>query len=386
MSDPLRPPPTIALVRQRYNAAGGAERFVSRAIAALQAQGAEITLITRRWEQDSPFALLRVNPFYMGNVWRDWSFARGVARLLRQQPFALVQSHERLADCDIFRAGDGVHATWLAQRRRDMGWWGRLALALNPYHHYTLAAERRMFASPRLRAVICNSHMVQQDIHTRFAVPLERLPVIYNGVDLEQFHPRLRLQRQPMREQLGLPSAALVLLYVGSGFARKGVAAAIQGLAHSGRADVQLVIAGRDKHAPRYERLARQSGVAAQVHFLGPRQDVAALYGMADALILPTRYDPFPNVTLEAMASGLPVLTTLQCGAAELIEQGVHGYVCDAPDTQALARQIASLSIEQCARMGEAARQRVAPYPSERMAGQLLALYQRLLASPTPPA
>ena len=183
--------PRVALVRSRYDPAGGAERFVRNAMAALRAQGASITIVTREWPRHEGGALI-VDPFHVGRLWRDWSFAREACRAMATRHFDLVQSHERIACCDIYRAGDGVHAQWLQERARVQSPAARLATRLSPHHRYVLAAERALFASPRLKAVICNSDMVRREIFDRFATAPERLVLIRNAVDAKVFHPGLR--------------------------------------------------------------------------------------------------------------------------------------------------------------------------------------------------
>ena len=106
----------VALVRQRYSAHGGAERFIERALGALSEQGVAVTVLAREWTGD-PGRVIRCDPFHIGRLWRDWSFARAVCREIARRPFDFVQSHERIACCDIYRAGDGVHAQWLHNRR-----------------------------------------------------------------------------------------------------------------------------------------------------------------------------------------------------------------------------------------------------------------------------
>ncbi|TMG75448.1 MAG: hypothetical protein E6H75_10225 [Betaproteobacteria bacterium] len=165
----------LALVRQRYSAYGGAERFIERALGALGGQGVAVTVLAREWIGD-PGGLVRCDPFYVGRLWRDWGFARAVCREIARRPFDLVQSHERIDCCDIYRAGDGVHAQWLENRRAALGPLRRFGLALNPYHRYVLAAERRVFASPRLRAVICNSRMVRDEIRARSSSTTASIP------------------------------------------------------------------------------------------------------------------------------------------------------------------------------------------------------------------
>jgi len=370
----------IALIRQRYTAFGGAERFVTNALEALKSQGAHLTLVTRQWQAQAGLDAVICNPFYLGSLWRDWGFARAVCRELARRDFDLVQSHERIACCDVYRAGDGVHAQWLANRRAALGAVGRLALALNPHHRYVLAAERGLFESPRLRAVICNSRMVKEEIRRHFGVDEDKLHVIYSGVDTAAFHPGLRTQhRQAVRERHGIPTDALVFLHVGSGFERKGIARLLAALARLPGAARALIV-GKDKHLERYQRLADHLGLAGRAYFTGGLTDVKPCYGAADVFCLPTLYDPFPNAALEAMASGLPVVTSTQCGAAELIEPGRNGYVCDALDVTALADAMRRAA-ERSSEMGVAARRTVEPLTLAAMSACLVGLYQKLLGA-----
>ncbi|MEW5943829.1 MAG: glycosyltransferase family 4 protein [Pseudomonadota bacterium] len=375
-------PLKIALIRQRYTAFGGAERFVARAMEALKAQGAELTIVTRQWTPDNETRALICNPFYLGSLWRDWSFARCVGRTLARRDFDLVQSHERIACCDVYRAGDGVHREWLAQRRRVLGRLARLGIALNPYHRYVLAAEKRLFGSPRLKAVICNSNMVKEEIRHYFDVPEAKLHVIYSGVDTTAFHPGLKaLHREPVRRQFGIPSDAPLFLYVGSGFERKGLPALLEAL--SGLPDnAHLLVVGKDKRLDAFQARAEKLGLAQRAHFAGGQRDVGPFYGAADMLVLPTLYDPFPNVALEAFACGLPVLTSTKSGAAEFIREGENGYVCDALDVarlRALMAEFSAFPESRRAEMSAAARATVENCTLEAMSERLIGLYGSLL-------
>jgi UDP-glucose:(heptosyl)LPS alpha-1,3-glucosyltransferase len=143
-----------------------------------------------------------------------------------------------------------------------------------------------------------------------------------------------------------------------------------------------VLIVGHDKHADRYTRRAAELGLARRAHFAGRQADVGPYYGAADALVLPTLYDPFPNVALEAMASGLPIVTSTKCGAAELIEPGNNGLVCDALDDVTLTEHMRVLSDPATAsRMGAAARQLGESLSLERMKERLVSLYRDLLGN-----
>ncbi len=369
----------IALVRQRYNPYGGAERFVANAMRALDADGAELTLVTRHWPSGAESQALLCDPFYLGNVWRDWGFARCVCRSLAQREFDLVQSHERLPCCDVYRAGDGVHREWLAQRRRVLGPIARLGVALNPYHRYVLGAEQRLFASPQLKAVICNSHMVKEEIRRHFGFPEEKLHVVYSGVDLDAFHPGLAEQhRAAVRRRLGIAAGATVFLFVGSGFERKGLAATLRALAALPDG-AHLLVVGKDKKLAHFRRLAGRLGLAERIAFLDGQEDVKPYYGAADAFVLPTLYDPFPNAALEAFACGLPVITSRKSGAAELVVPGVNGFVCDALDIAALTAAMVEAAARGRSVFAAAARETVAALSPAAMSRELFSLYRNLL-------
>ena len=370
----------VALVRQRYTPFGGAERFVERAFGALNDQGVSVTIISRRWQGNETHGLT-CDPFYIGRLWRDIGFSRCVQNLLSREQFDLIQSHERIPGCTVFRAGDGVHAAWLAQRARHEGWGTQLWPKLSPWHHYTLAAERNTFLDPRLKAVICISRMVRDDILRHYPIDAAKLHVIYNGLDLDRFHPKLAEQhREEQRRRLGIGTDTPVFLYVGSGYARKGVATLLRAASRMRHAEARFCIIGIDKNAETYEKLARELGVHEKCFFLGGQSDVSPYLGASDAFVLPTIYEPLSNAVLEALASGLPVATTTACGAAELIQHGVNGYVFAAGEARVLSMHLDSLAEPGVARsMRDAARASVAHLTSQAMAENLIRLYRSLV-------
>ncbi|MEJ2060253.1 MAG: glycosyltransferase family 4 protein [Gammaproteobacteria bacterium] len=377
--------PELLLIRQKYTPFGGAERFLERALDALAARGVQLSVIARAWQPQAGVELIPCRPFHIGRLWRDWAFGRRACQLVAEHPQALVQSHERLPCCDLYRAGDGTHRGWLRQRARLRGQGGRLLQALSPYHRHTLHAERQLFASPRLKAVICNSEMVRREIIEFFGVSEDKLHVIYNGVDTERFHPRLReTHRQAVREQWGVPDDAILYLFVGSGFARKGLDGLLDALSRQPD-DAHLLVVGKDRELPHYRRLAAKLGIADRAHFTGPQPATEPFYGAADVLALPTLYDPFPNVIMEAMASSLPIVTSYQCGAADLIRDGENGAVCDALDYTGLADRLQALRDPQLrASHGEAMREIAAGLTLDAMSEKLIRLYEMLLARSDP--
>lgn len=379
----------VAFVRARYSPFGGAERFAARALSALAADpgGIEVAVLARRWsdiEADGagrPIRFVRCDPFYLGSVWRDASFAAAVHRRLAVERFDLVQSHERIVGLPIYRAGDGVHAAWLERRSRWATSATRIGIAMSPHHRYLVATERKMFEHPALRIVICNSEMVRREIAARFAIDASKLVLIRNGVDLARFHPSAAdAARDVVRRRLAIAHAATAFVMVGSGFERKGVGPALVALAAC--AEAALVVVGGDKHQARYIGDASRLGVIDRVRFVGPVDDPLPYYAAADVLLAPALYDPFPNAALEALACGLPVIASDACGVAELLDAGVNGWVFPTGDLDALVAAMRSAINRDAAgrtAMRSAARRTAEPYSPAALSGALLGLYRSLL-------
>lgn len=375
-------PVRIAIVRGRYNAFGGAERFVNNAIAALAQENVSMTVIAREWEGEAAgVEVSRCEAFSIGRLWRDIAFARCVCERTAPGAFDLVQSHERIPCCDVFRAGDGVHAEWLRQRARGQNPFARLGTMLSPYHIYMKRMERRLFESPRLRAVICNSYMVRKEIAKEFDIDSAKLRVIYTGVDTHKFNPSCKEARAAVRARFKVPEDVPLFLFVGSGFERKGVALCLDAMTRMPRA--HLMVVGYDKASVKFQAMAYEYGVHHRAYFVGPQPDPRLFYGAADAFVLPAIYDPLPNAALEAMASGLPVIVSYKTGIAELITPGREGELCDAHDPDGLARAFISLGeYEDVGRMGRTARQLAERHDTARMTRELMSLYKELLQPP----
>lgn len=370
----------LAIIRQRYNPHGGAERFISRALTALKRQGTTVSLhlIARKWEPIEGIQFHACRPFYLGRVTRDLGFALQACKITQRLDVDLIQSHERLSCCDIYRAGDGVHREWLKQRSRQLNILGRLLLQINPYHLYVKTAERRVFESKRLKAVICNSQMVKNEILDYFRIDERKLHVIPNGIDTQAFHSDLKQQRDQYRKQRQIPLQATVYLFVGSGYQRKGLQQTIEAFANL-PPQAYLVVVGYDKHEQYYRNLAKKLNIDKQVLFFGSQADVKIFYALSDVFVLPTLYDPFPNAVLEAMACGLPIITSKKSGAAEMLAEGTAGFICDAWDIENIALAMQQLQDRELAdTMGKAARVVAERYDWKMIGNSLTHLYQSL--------
>ena len=370
----------LALIRQRAAPFTGGERFHEDALEALLERNVAITLYSRDWPQ-TRLQLIEpktVDPGFVGRWRRDAGFAREVARQIGSAKADLVVSYDRVTCCDAYFANDGVHAARLDEWRRGATLGQRLRLVTDPWHRYLVSAERAMYASPWLRAVIVGSGMVRDEVVERYNLPAARVHVIPRCVDSEAFHPGVAGHRDAVRARLGVPAGALLFLLAGSGFERLGVAAALEALAEL-PASTHLVIAGRDRREERYRALAQQYGVGGRAVFVTDESDLRPLYGAADVLVLPTVYDPCPDVALEAMACGLPVITSTKCGVAELVLEHDCGLVCPARDVPGLTAQMRALSDDATrARLAANARGAVLPLSPSALTLKLVLLYKDL--------
>jgi len=334
----------IALVRQKYTPFGGAERYMERLVEGLCAAGHDVHIVASRWDAPDSRVTLHQVPVLSWSSWlKALSFAWNSRRILQKLGFDVVFSLERTLCQDVYRAGDGCHRQWLIQKNLGKGWPGRLANIINPLHITYLYLEKKLFTDIRLQAIIANSDMVRDDIIRHYGVAAKKIKVVHNGIAPDTYD---MAQRNACRDSLAGEHRIvdeLRLLYVGSGFERKGVPAILRATARLER-PVRLFIVGKGRYGV-YRRLAARLGIADKVIFTGPVRDVERYYLGCDLFVFPTLYDPFSNATLEAMLCGLPVVTSAFNGAAELVENGRNGWVVADPlDIDALVAAINRLA------------------------------------------
>jgi len=312
----------IGFVRRGHSSTGGAEAYLIRLASALHKSGLETTLITtpdwptERW----PFGeIQRLD----GNSPREFAAAFQGAHTGCEIHFSM----ERVPGCEVYRAGDGVHAAWLARRDAFEPFWKKATRWLNRKHGEILDLERRVFDPAHTRLVIANSRMVRDEILSRFSFPADRVRVVYNGMQPFASLPA----RDEARRRFDIDPDTFCILFLGTGWERKGLSTAIKAMDMLD--DSTLLVAGRGP-ADLYR--------SPKARFLGPVADIASLFAAADVLTLPTWYDPFSNACLEGLAAGLPVITTTANGFFEILTPGIHGDVISPGDALALAEALAS--------------------------------------------
>lgn len=369
----------IAILRKKYTFHGGAEGFSKGFIDLLVREGHEVHIYAIQWEQGEVKKNIffhRVPAVTFNSLLRDLTFALLSKRQLEQEDYDVIQSHDKTLYQDVYRAGDGCHIEWLKQRWRRIGFLGKCSIVLNPYHWLILAIERMIFKGHRYRKILAISELVKNNIMDNYHVAPEDIQVIYNPVDLEKFHPSNKGKfRQEIREKYGILEKDFVALFVGSGFERKGVRYLIEA-AELLDEHVTIMIAGKGSDEKFRSMIRKQ-----RVIFCGPQKHIEQYYAAADAFVLPAVYEPFGNVHLEALASGLPVITTKNSGASEIIENGKSGFVVSVPaDTKAIAEGMARLLARDVReRMSIEARRVAEKFTFQRHAAEITQLYSDIM-------
>src|SRR5216117_1692956 len=314
----------IAFVRRGYSHSGGAEAYLKRLALGVREAGHDVHLVTTNdWPQTEwPFGRLH-RLHHQSAI----AFANELKQMRRRIPCDVLMSLERVWSCHVYRAGDGVHRAWLNRRRKFEVPLQRFIRRLNHKHRDILQLEEALFTNGGAARVIVNSHMVKSEIVDLYHYPADKIDIVQNGVPLEGFRFDAEL-REKSRTDLKLKPDQIALLFAGSGWERKGLLFAIQAMAPCKNKKLHLLVAGRGN-----ERLYKAARLRVwreePVRFLGEVAEVARLYAAADIFILPTIYDPFSNACLEALACGLPVITTRANGFSEIIEDSIHGSIVD---------------------------------------------------------
>ncbi len=290
-------PISIALLRRRYSPTGGAENYLERLAAAVQSRGHDVTLWCEQWD----YPRTAVQTIQSVPTSGPDAFARAIQAQRLTERYDVVFSFERVPGCDLYRAGDGVHAEWMRARAAYSPVLGPVRNWMRSKNRDVCRLERAVFDPAATRGIIANSRKVLREISRGFNFPEEHISVVYNGVAYEKFSSG---NREAGRRALGLAAEDFAVLLVGAGAERKGVRYAQAAVARCGVPRARFVLIDRPAPAP-----------------------LADVYAAADVFLLPTLYDPFANVTLEALAAGLPVLTTVHNGAAEILTPGRDGFV-----------------------------------------------------------
>jgi len=302
----------LNFIRASKNKYGGAERYLSRLDEALIKQNIPHKIIYSRFPNFFP-SWLRIILFNIQVL------------LFKKNKFYF--SLERITCPDIYRAGDGVHKIFLQTQNKSI---------LNPLHPIYLFLEKKCFHKAKF--IIANSHMVKNQIIDSYGISPNKIKVIYSGIEPKESDYQGSFDR--LSKEFLLEQNEFIFLYVGSGFKRKGVKQFIEIISKLEKVNIKAFVIGKEKNFEYYLNLVENLGLRDKVIFTGPREDVNDFYNISDIFILPTHYEPFSNVILEALQSMNVVFTTKQNGASEILDDK---YIMKTPDDLSILNVINAL-------------------------------------------
>jgi UDP-glucose:(heptosyl)LPS alpha-1,3-glucosyltransferase len=330
--------PKIALLKSSLAKMGGAEKYAVALSCALEQAGAEVIILTSDTEE---------RPGVLSCRLQSWGSARKVKEFdafcdaaVKATRFDRVLSLDRTRCQTHIRASNGCHAAYLEKRGAQASFLKRLSFSVNPLHRTLLDIEKTSVEDPALQTLFTNSHMVKEELLSRYAIDPRNIEVVHNGVEWSALEPAFTRGFQERRElcqRLHLDPSSFHLLFIGHNYERKGLPSLLHALKALACKDVHLIVVGKEKRIDAFKHLASKLGLSSQVSFFGAVSDPKPFYQIADSIAIPSLYDPFANVTVEALAMGLFVISSKANGGHEVLTQESGAVIASLDETDSVA-------------------------------------------------
>lgn len=358
----------IALAHKRFELRGGTERVLYRTAEGLRDRGHEVHLFCQQFPTEPPPGVWphRVPGVARPRSLRALTFALFAPRMIARHHCDVVVSFDRILGQDLFRSGGGPRKLLLKKLKMQAGLLRKLWYSVSLYHHLTVALEALQVKKNRSGKMIAICEQVKREFLQIYSMEEDRIIVIHNGVDAVRFNPeRRQCEGKNLRSDLGIPPEAKVVLFVGTGFRRKGLGRLLELWKRRELPGVRLLVVGNDARLARYRR---RWGKDDDVIFAGPQNQVENFYACADVLVLPAVQEAFGNVVLEAMASGLPVVASAEVGAMDEMNGPLaEGIVAHPDDPMELKAKILNmLDSNRWSALAREARRRAEEFTWER--------------------
>lgn len=381
----------IALVIGHYDAlGGGAERWTDRFARWLLCHGHEVHLFARQFRD--PPSSAKCHRIDSGPAWlpnKRLRFAREAEQLLSRQHFDVIHDMGDGWFADVFMPHHGTRIAGFYQNGHmlpaPLRESRRLLFYVLPRYREFAKLEARQYAAVPGKKFIALSKMVRDHMRAYYRTPESAIRIIYNGVDTDHFRPAEDdTSRAETRRELQFTDQTLFLI-VAHNFRLKGLDTLLSALARLQTlqpAGVGLIVAGNG-NIRRYRQIADRRGIGHLVRFVGNLAEPIRVYQAADVYVQPTFYDPCSLVALEALACGLPVITTVHNGVSELIGHGREGYILDNPLDDVTLTQFMRAYLDPAFRRcsATAARALAENHSLEANSNSILRLYEEIHAS-----
>lgn len=387
------PPARIAVVSPFIDKRHGTERRIAEWIARLPREYEihiysqrveDVDLSRMRWHRIPKIPGPHLANFLWwlaaNHVWRWWD-----ARVRGQRPDLVYTAGTNCWDADLISVHI-VFAEFMRMSEHELSFlgnpvrfWPRL-LHRRLYYSLIISLERQMYTNPSTTLILI-AKKTAADLKRHYGLP-GPFPIVYIGLDKELFNPESRRRNQPeVRAALGIAENTFTLVLVGNDWKKKGLVALIEALAQLKDLPLVLVVAGKDDASP-YQKRIRELGLEDKVKFCPSRADVQWYYAAADAYVGPSLEDTFAQPPAEAMACGLPAITTATNGTAEIMTDGWDGLILQDPnDVAGLAQRIRWLyeHPEERKRMGLQAAATASEFTWDRNGVEMRAIFAEAL-------
>lgn len=367
----------IALVIFRADSSrGGAERYTLDLAAALARDGFDVSLLASEFQEQVPGRRVLLDARAYTRLGAYHKFLGALDTHLSTNQYDVIHAMLPVQRCDLYHP----HAGLAIETINQSNWINRLNLKRREF----AAVEKQLLEATDGPAVLCLSKYIRDAVVRNYRLPESRLINLFNAVDLAKFDPAARPDAgAEVRKRLGIAADRIVALIIAQDFARKGLSPAIAALVGSDPR-LMLLVVGQEKPS-RYVRIATAQGVIDRVMFAGPTPDPYGFYKAADFFVLPTSHDPCSLVVLEALAMGVPVISTVFNGACDIMTSGVQGIVLnradDLPALKAAYQQLCDEATRQ--RMREACPQLRPELSQEHHLAELKRIYSRVTRKPS---
>lgn len=368
----------VALICKKYSLKeGGLERYTFFLSRELIRAGHEVHIFANTWQEEPGAIIHRVPVVSLSSPAKNLSFAFFTNRALSKMKFDIIHSMERIFYQDIFRVSDGINPVQMQQKYPHPV--VRFIKKIGPRRLALSYLEHRIFVDKGCKVVMTNSELVKRNIIEHYMMDPEKIVVIYNGVDTSRFNPKVKEKyRKSLRDKYSIRKDEIVLVFVSNNFKLKRLDLVLEAMVLLKNNKIRLFVIGADNHRT-YLRWAINNSLADQVLFLGPKRNIEKYYAASDIFVLPTLYDAFANVCLEAMACGLPVITSDSNGAADLIRDNENGFILKTHKADELSARIKALEpLSERSRMGDNAAAKAACFTMEKHLSEVLKLYGRV--------
>jgi UDP-glucose:(heptosyl)LPS alpha-1,3-glucosyltransferase len=315
---------SIVFFKSLLSRNGGAEKYTWRLARAFKEKNSDVTILTSGPPSQNREGIQLVScperaPF---SFLATRQFDHFCSAYVEKYKPSLIFGLDRNRFQTHLRASNGVHAAYLKQRQLSEPLWKQISHKINPLHHTLLKIEKESFEHPELEILFTNSFMVREEILRTYRTDPKKIQVIHNGVEWQELSSdftRWQKERQEVCKRLGLRPDTYHFLFIGNNYRRKGLEPLLRGLSLLPHRHFHLSVIGRDQQTDLFRAQIKRERLESVVTFFGPRTDTRSFYQVADCLVVPSFYDPFANVTVEALAMGLFVVSSRSNGGHEVL-------------------------------------------------------------------